>query len=58
MLEDGGNDRPAWHERLGTQSLPAVSFPYGFPSVGRYRIFIHVNHGATVETGPFDTEAQ
>ncbi len=31
-----------------------VAFPYGFPSAGRYRIFIQMKHGATVETGVFD----
>ena len=33
---------------------PAVEFPYGFPSAGRYRIFIQMKHGNTVETGVFD----
>lgn len=32
-----------------------VEFPYGFPSRGRYRIFIQMKHGTTVETGTFDT---
>lgn len=31
-----------------------VEFPYGFPSAGRYRIFIQMKHGDTVETGAFD----
>jgi hypothetical protein len=33
-----------------------VEFPYGFPSPGRYRIFIQMKHGNTVETGVFDVE--
>jgi hypothetical protein len=33
-----------------------VEFPYGFPSPGRYRIFIQMKHGSTVETGVFDAE--
>jgi hypothetical protein len=37
---------------------PAVEFPYGFPSPGRYRIFIQMKHGATVETGVFDADVQ
>jgi hypothetical protein len=37
---------------------PTVEFPYGFPSVGRYRIFIQMKHGATVETGVFDAEVR
>jgi hypothetical protein len=31
-----------------------VEFPYGFPSPGRYRIFVQMKHGAIVETGAFD----
>ena len=31
-----------------------VTFPYGFPSTGPYRIFIQMKHGGTVETGVFD----
>jgi TRAP-type C4-dicarboxylate transport system permease small subunit len=31
-----------------------VEFPYGFPSAGRYRIFIQMKHGPTIETGAFD----
>lgn len=36
-------------------ALPnTVSFPYGFPSPGQYRIFVQMKHGSTVETGVFD----
>jgi hypothetical protein len=35
-----------------------VEFPYGFPSSGRYRIFIQMKHGGTVETGVFDADVQ
>ncbi len=37
---------------------PIVEFPYGFPSAGRYRIFIQMKHGKTVETGVFDAEVK
>ena len=37
---------------------PAVDFPYGFPTPGRYRIFIQMQHSHTVETGVFDTQVQ
>jgi hypothetical protein len=33
-----------------------VAFPYGFPTSGRYRIFVQMKHGATVETGVFDAQ--
>lgn len=35
-----------------------VSFPYGFPSDGGYRIFIQMKHGQTVETGVFDADVR
>jgi hypothetical protein len=31
-----------------------VSFPYGFPSAGTYRIFVQMKHGNMIETGVFD----
>jgi TRAP-type C4-dicarboxylate transport system permease small subunit len=37
---------------------PMVEFPYGFPSPGRYRIFIQMKHANTVETGVFDAEVR
>ena len=42
---------------MPNEHLPAsVSFPYGFPSSGRYRIFVQMKHGSTVETGVFDAD--
>ncbi len=35
-----------------------VDFPYGFPSPGRYRIFVQMKHAGTVETGVFDAIVQ
>lgn len=34
-----------------------VTFPYGLPSPGRYRIFVQMKHSGTVETGVFDAVA-
>ncbi len=31
-----------------------VRFPYGFPTPGRYRIFVQMKHGNIIETGIFD----
>src|SRR5215469_10720820 len=37
---------------------PVVEFPYGFPSAGRYRIFIQMKDGGVGETGVFDADVQ
>ena len=52
---DMGNMRH--HGAMG--SLPnQVSFPYGFPQAGHYRIVVQMKHGATVETGIFDAQVK
>ncbi len=33
-----------------------VSFPYGFPKAGKYRMFVQMKRGGVVETGVFDAE--
>ena len=42
---------------MSTSAPPStVSFPYGFPSAGTYRIVVQMKHGNVVETGVFDAE--
>jgi hypothetical protein len=33
-----------------------VSFPYGFPKPGEYRLFVQMKRGGVIETGVFDTQ--
>jgi hypothetical protein len=67
MLANGGDSSP--HEGmsmdmpmdLDQHSEPisnTVEFPYGFPASGRYRIFVQMKHGTTIETGAFDASVE
>jgi hypothetical protein len=65
MLANGGDSSAHEgmdHEGMNMgQSEPisnTVEFPYGFPSPGRYRIFIQMKHGMTIETGAFDATVE
>ncbi len=54
-----GMDMSEMHEgaRTTNAGLPSeVTFPYGFPAAGRYRIFVQMKHDGTVETGAFDVD--
>jgi hypothetical protein len=44
---------------MPTGSLePEVSFPYGFPKAGEYRIFVQVKRAGHIETGVFDAHVR
>lgn len=64
MIANGGSGEMADSGTMGGMDMntkpiaPVVEFPYGFPSPGRYRIFIQMKHADTVETGVFDAEVR
>jgi hypothetical protein len=37
---------------------PEVSFPYGFPRTGQYRIFVQIKRAGHIQTGVFDARVQ
>ncbi len=44
---------------MPSESLsPELSFPYGFPRPGQYRIFVQIKRAGRIETGVFDVRAQ
>ncbi len=59
MMVANGDAPMAEANASATQPLsPTVEFPYGFPSPGRYRIFVQMKHGSVVETGTFDADVR
>lgn len=46
--------RPAMAMHHAMENSPEVSFPWGFPKAGDYRIFVQVRKSGRVETGVFD----
>lgn len=57
-MDSTGDGHESSAGRSGDPLDPIVEFPYGFPVAGRYRIFVQIKHGHTVETGVFDAEVK
>src|SRR5215470_8081894 len=52
-------DMPGMDMSGSAQSVAdTVSFSYGFPTPGDYRIFVQMKHGTVVETATFDAQVQ
>jgi hypothetical protein len=59
MLANASSEEMSGPAESATGNIPAtVEFPYGFPSAGRYRVFIQMKHANTVETGVFDADVR
>jgi hypothetical protein len=42
----------------GAAVSPVVTFPYGFPGPGEYRLFVQVKRATGVQTGVFDVRVE
>jgi hypothetical protein len=51
---------PAMTMSMGSASsvAPEITFPFGFPKPGEYRIFVQIKRAGQVETGVFDAHVQ
>jgi hypothetical protein len=51
-----GNGAATMDMQMPTDKIsPEVSFPYGFPKAGEYRMFVQIKRAGRIETGVFDT---
>lgn len=54
----GASNPHAEHMMMQGGPPAEVSFPYGFPRAGAYRVFVQVKRAGHVETGVFDARAE
>jgi hypothetical protein len=57
QLASQGDSPPAMEMSMNVSS-PEVSFPYGFPRAGLYRIFVQIKRSGHVQTGVFDAHVE
>lgn len=57
LQKNGANSGDAMGNMgMAATALPSeVTFPYGFPLAGQYRLFVQVKRAGRIETAVFDT---
>ena len=48
----------AGHELHHDGLPPVVTFPYGFPQPGNYRIYVQMKRAGKIDTGVFDAKVE